>query len=668
MMDPFPKVSDRFSPQGPIDWALSKVFVESLFKPLLYSVVPDRLDPRDWMTGEDLELELAARTVDAGGTREDYWFDFVSDTGDSDVAMYSLAYLFHGDLALEGRPGALAANDPTLANQPEVTIANGSECELLPRGEFLFLGGDSAYPVAEQAALDARFTAPLNHAFERRFAGLVPPSRPLIGIPGNHDWYDSLDGFNRIFRKPTQRSQRPGVLAPPKRPRGYHACQQASYFTLQLPGKWQLWGFDSRDAADVDVRQQAFFDNAGAERPPRGLILATSRPAFVDGKRAGFVDELFAKLPPSAQTAARLWFSGDTHHYARYDDAELPGGARITSLVSGLGSAALHAPLPGGLRAAALHPTISEGNRAVLRKLARPMYMMQRRGLRRLGFVLGAAFGASALSPSGEVGSWVNGLLGTSARCELPLVLTILLTAIVTIVLFVRWGPSESEGRRSALATRIARLGGGGLAVAFLLILVAHGANRSIGSVLLDVAFELAALLFIGVGYLFVSGLGWRRSAGKVVGLSLVTLVLGAITLGSSVALTLICTKALTNLEWQTPWLLTLRFILATATAGALMSIVFPVLAGWTLTAAFVLETQRAFVSSFAAIDRYQAFVRFRLRVDRNTQESWLTGFVIAVTEPVRLQELRDKDALNAPIPKAALVDVFTLHDPGPPT
>jgi hypothetical protein len=25
--------------------------------------------------------------------------------------------------------------------------------------------------------------------------------RVLLGIPGNHDWYDGLDGFQRLFRR-----------------------------------------------------------------------------------------------------------------------------------------------------------------------------------------------------------------------------------------------------------------------------------------------------------------------------------------------------------------------------------------------------------------------------------------------------------------------------------
>ena len=39
----------------------------------------------------------------------------------------------------------------------------------------------------------------------------------LLGIPGNHDWYDGLDGFARMFRRPDERIEE--AVAPHKKRR-----------------------------------------------------------------------------------------------------------------------------------------------------------------------------------------------------------------------------------------------------------------------------------------------------------------------------------------------------------------------------------------------------------------------------------------------------------------
>ena len=79
---------------------------------------------------------------------------------------------------------------------------------LLPRGAFLFVGGDTSYHIADYANLSDRFQNPFCWAARDLFkknAESVMSSRYrlLLGIPGNHDYYDALDGFNRQFRRPS---------------------------------------------------------------------------------------------------------------------------------------------------------------------------------------------------------------------------------------------------------------------------------------------------------------------------------------------------------------------------------------------------------------------------------------------------------------------------------
>src|SRR4029079_16070189 len=108
----------------------------------------------------------------------------------------------------------------------------------LPRGEFLFVGGDTAYHASDYMTLVNRMQHPFKYAFldlvNRGLIAADEPRRPIFGIPGNHDYYDQVDGFRRQFRKPT----RPEGPLPPGRSNsrnaqltlpGFERLQEASY-------------------------------------------------------------------------------------------------------------------------------------------------------------------------------------------------------------------------------------------------------------------------------------------------------------------------------------------------------------------------------------------------------------------------------------------------------
>src|SRR5205085_9342814 len=122
-----------------------------------------------------------------------------------------------------------------------------SELKKLPRGAFLFVGGDTTYHVADYASLAERFQVPFKWAYEdiKSGSGTVPQEikpadipeeerRPIFGVPGNHDYYDEIDGFNRQFRRPLTPEDGfiglhgrnlPPLLSIP----GFKRCQTASY-------------------------------------------------------------------------------------------------------------------------------------------------------------------------------------------------------------------------------------------------------------------------------------------------------------------------------------------------------------------------------------------------------------------------------------------------------
>ena len=155
-----------------------------------------------------------------------------------------------------------------------------------PRGDILLFGGDTAYPVATADEIRDRVIAPFNQVLAQREDG---QRRVLLGIPGNHDWYDGLDGFGRMFRRhvdyahdgkarPTLHGSsrtllghyaewarefvRGGQVEKPKTLDliGYTAVQAASYFVLPLAPNLSVFAVD-RQLKHVDSRQQHFFSS-----------------------------------------------------------------------------------------------------------------------------------------------------------------------------------------------------------------------------------------------------------------------------------------------------------------------------------------------------------------------------------------------------------------------
>src|SRR5262245_24875051 len=201
--------SDTRRFKGPVRWLLDRQLIANLQEIALYAGFGTRLDSRAWMTAEEIDL------TDLAAGREEIWLDYISDTGDSQRATYSVAVLCLSDLWAEG---------PAAGARVEDHRGQGGGF-VLPRGDLLFVGGDTAYHVADLATLTERFQQPFAWAFEdlaaslalraergesapvravatAEIASLREKRRPLFGIPGNHDYYDFLDGFNRQFRRP----------------------------------------------------------------------------------------------------------------------------------------------------------------------------------------------------------------------------------------------------------------------------------------------------------------------------------------------------------------------------------------------------------------------------------------------------------------------------------
>ena len=144
---------------------------------------------------------------------------FVADTGDGWDSTYSVAYqVGQPQLDLPGIDGPI------------------------PRGDVLVFGGDQVYPVANRQSYRERLVEP----YEAALPETNPPNPHVFAVPGNHDWYDSLVSFTRLFCSRRWFG-------------GWKTRQSRSYFALKLPHRWWLVGVDVQLDSDIDIPQVKFF-------------------------------------------------------------------------------------------------------------------------------------------------------------------------------------------------------------------------------------------------------------------------------------------------------------------------------------------------------------------------------------------------------------------------
>jgi hypothetical protein len=77
--------------------------------------------------------------------------------------------------------------------------------------------------------------------------------RPVLAIPGNHDWYDGLVLFLTFFCK-----EKPWHLGE------WRSYQRRSYFAVRIMEGWWLWATDIQLADDMDQPQADYFKHIAA--------------------------------------------------------------------------------------------------------------------------------------------------------------------------------------------------------------------------------------------------------------------------------------------------------------------------------------------------------------------------------------------------------------------
>lgn len=382
------------------------------------AIATEDIDSRDWMRPDepgDLLSHIAAHLGGrAGGASlteamdRDVFIDFVADTGDDVSVSRAVAdFVFR----------SYTVDDPDAPGKDLV----------LPRGDILLFGGDTAYPVATELEIHNRVIVPWNQVLRDRLDG---KPRVLLGIPGNHDWYAGLDGFGRMFRAPLGTIDRSSMVmgGEPDGPvevgqidrmgqlrhffewvealrigkrvekrgalplLGYTPVQNASYWALPLAPALDLWGPD-RQLYAMDTRQRLYFSSR-RDTSDAGLLMCMADPpyAFLEPHPAG--QDILQALDVSFEEDKLFALTGDIHHYCRL---EMPkGGMQVTA---GGGGAFLH---PARItREGLLQPKAELPGPKTSRILAAQIPLQLALG--RAGFILHAAMAIAYLPMQGIV-------------------------------------------------------------------------------------------------------------------------------------------------------------------------------------------------------------------------------------------------------------------------
>lgn len=344
----------KFTPQKPVAWFSPSVLADAALKVAMSSAFGTYTDKRESFrtenatffdySGGDKLLKISSLTktvlsplesiefmrsvvdnsIDASGRGDlpiaqegeakEMWIDFISDLGDGFNGTYTIAHLLA---------------------QPELEI-NGQK---LPRGKVLIMGGDEVYPTPSMAEYNNRMVGPYNAALPYQEGDENRPH--LYALPGNHDWYDGLTNFVKIFCK--------------KRIIGnWETYQQYSYFAIKLPHNVWIWAIDVQLESEMDLAQMEYFrriiKNQGENFANAKIVLCTAEPAWV--RRLTRQEDIsYQNLKTFEEKVIRAYggqlvavLTGDLHHYSRYeckDEGTKP--AVFQRITAGGGGAFLHA-------------------------------------------------------------------------------------------------------------------------------------------------------------------------------------------------------------------------------------------------------------------------------------------------------------------------------------
>jgi uncharacterized membrane protein HdeD (DUF308 family) len=217
---------------------------------------------------------------------------------------------------------------------------------------FIVLSSDVIYPSGEMKDYEAKFWLP--------FKGV---RKPMYAIPGNHDWFDALEGFAATFLTPahartamrarvevdhqlttTNDAHIEALIAEAARLRGEYGVptgfQEGPFFQFQTD-RFALFAVDSGITKRLDGEQFEWFRAALESARGKSKMAILGHPLFACGLyRATDKPDFAAIHQLLREHDVRIVMAGDTHDLEYYRE-EPAGAAPMYHFVNGGGGAFL---------------------------------------------------------------------------------------------------------------------------------------------------------------------------------------------------------------------------------------------------------------------------------------------------------------------------------------
>ena len=256
--------------------------------------------------------------IDSG----DFSFVVIGDTGEGDASQHVLR-----DQLL------------SVANRPDV--------------RFVVISSDVVYPTGSMKDYEAKFWLP--------FKGVTVP---VYAIPGNHDWYDALEGFAATFLRAdaarasiraraeadlrvtsTTDSRVEDLVHDAERLREAYGVptgfQRAPFFEVQTD-RFALIAIDTGILRKIDPAQEAWLDAALNRASGKATMAILGHPFFAGGHDVTVGDEEFARLKALLRRrGVSIVMAGDTHDLEYYAEPGDQPSVSVHHFVNGGGGAYL---------------------------------------------------------------------------------------------------------------------------------------------------------------------------------------------------------------------------------------------------------------------------------------------------------------------------------------
>ena len=243
-----------------------------------------------------------------------------------------------------GDPGEGDASQHVLRDQL-LAVANA------PRSRFVLVSSDVVYPAGAMKDYEEKFFLP--------FKGI---SKPIYAIPGNHDWFDALEGFAATFFaaeaarvslrarvdqdlqvSSTTDARIEELIGTAERLRLEYGIrtglQRAPFFELQTP-RFALLAIDTGVRRTIDSTQREWLDAALGRASGKLTMAVLGHPFYAGGHDTTVGNDEFTGLKRLLHDrGATIVMAGDTHDLEYYEVRD--GGRTVHHLVNGGGGAYL---------------------------------------------------------------------------------------------------------------------------------------------------------------------------------------------------------------------------------------------------------------------------------------------------------------------------------------